>query len=86
MFKVAVSPYLHSIKERLHEEGINVVELDSENINGISSEFSAIVVSGGDVNMMGMQDIKGEVSVINAEGKTPEDVVSQVKDKLKLNH
>ena len=32
MFKVAVSPYLQSVKGILNEEGITVVELDSENI------------------------------------------------------
>ncbi len=84
--KVAVSPYLHSVKERLHEEGINVVELDSENMDRISGDVSAIVVSGGDVNMMGMQDIQVEVPIINAEGKTSEDVVSQIKNKLDLYH
>lgn len=86
MFKVAVSPYLQSVKEILNEEGITVVELDSENIEHISSEVSAIIVSGGDVNFMGMQDIQGEMPVINAEGKTPVEVVSQVKEKLELKH
>ncbi len=84
MFKVAVSPYLHSVKEKLHEEGIEVVELDSENIHHLRNDISAVILSGGDENIMGMQDIQGEFPVINAEGKTPEEITAQVKNKLKL--
>ncbi|MDO9573524.1 MAG: YkuS family protein [Candidatus Contubernalis sp.] len=84
MFKVAVSPYLHSVKEKLHKEGIEVVELDSEDIHHLSNDISAVIISGGDENMMGMQDIQGEIPVINAQGKTAEEIATQVKNKLTL--
>ncbi len=40
-----------------------------------------MVISGQDVNMMNMSDIKTEVPVINARGMTPEEVRRAIEKK-----
>ncbi len=79
--KVAVSDTLSPVKELLHAQGYDVVNLENEeDLSGLSWEdYDFIVVSGMDDNFTGMQDMVGEaVSVIDASGCTPEEVVQEI--------
>jgi hypothetical protein len=82
--RVAVSDGLSPVKRLLYQEGFDVVNLES---NARISEqgmgdYDAVVVSGLDDNMMGMQDISGRAVVINAAGKRPEEIVAELNERL----
>ncbi|MBA4495139.1 YkuS family protein [Paenactinomyces guangxiensis] len=74
MNRIAVEPNLSPIREFLSQQGYQVEPLDASNIQNAQNNYSAIVISGMDVNLMGMQDIVQNCPVINAHGLTPEQV------------
>jgi hypothetical protein len=71
---VAVEPNLTNVMELLETEGYEVVTLDDSNIDSAD----AIVVSGADINLMNMQDTLTEVPVINAAGKSAEEILEEI--------
>jgi AmiR/NasT family two-component response regulator len=75
--RVAVEETLTNITEELKNNGYQVVGLDNQELD----EVKAVVVSGQDINMMNMADIKTEVPVINARGMTPEEVRREIEKK-----
>ncbi len=82
--RVAVSDSLSPLKQMLHRAGYEVINLENKAaISGTGiSEYDAVVVSGMDVNMMGMQDISGRAVVINAAGKRPEEIMEELRNRL----
>lgn len=82
--RVAVSESLSPLKQVLHREGYEVINLENEaeiSKTGMV-DYDAVVVSGMDINMMGMQDISGWAIVINAAGKGPEEIVEELRKRL----
>lgn len=80
MPRIAVEPGLTPIQEYLSEKGYQVDALDTSRLRqGGADPYAAIVISGQDQNMMGMQDLIADCPVINAHGLTPE----QVHDRLR---
>jgi hypothetical protein len=75
MKRVAVEAGLSPIREYLSSQGYQVEEF-SANTN--AENLNAIIISGQDDNMMGMQDIQQSCPVINAEGMTPEEVARRL--------
>lgn len=71
---VAVEPNLTNVMELLETEGYDVVSLDPKSLDAVD----AIIVSGGDINLMNMQDTFTEVPVISATGKTPEEILAEL--------
>lgn len=71
---IAVERNLTNVMELLETEGYSVVPLDRSNLDDVD----AVVVSGGDVNLMNMQDILTEVPVISGAGKTPEEILEEL--------
>ncbi|MDD2510277.1 MAG: YkuS family protein [Syntrophomonas sp.] len=67
---IAVENNLTPIKEYLEARGCLVVDVGS----GWNIPVDAVVISGLDKNLMGMQDIVTIAPVIEARGKTPEEV------------
>ena len=55
-------------------EGYDVVFLDEGNINSVD----AIIVGGADINLMNMQDVVTDVPVINAAGKTFNEIIEEL--------
>lgn len=45
-------------------------------------DYDAVIVSGLDPNMMGMQDISGKAVVISAAGRKPEEIVAELRHRL----
>jgi putative N-acetylmannosamine-6-phosphate epimerase len=84
MIKVAVSPTLSHLKEFLLDEGMKVVDLDDKAINREGEGITAIVVSGTDINFLGMQNISAAVPVINAHGLTDEEISAEIKKRGRL--
>lgn len=68
---VAVESNLSRLIDVLETEGYEVVELESETLDTVD----AVVVSGADVNLMDMQDNLTDVPVINASGKSVEEIL-----------
>ncbi|WP_129596511.1 YkuS family protein [Anaerophilus nitritogenes] len=80
MKKVAVEKSLKNIKSYLSIQGYEVRDLESSRKN--LKNFDAIIVSGQNSNILGMQDTNTKTSVINVSGMTPEDVATQLNNTL----
>lgn len=72
MAKIAVEDSLTDVKQLLKQNGHEVVSMDN------ATNCSCCVITGQDNNVMGMANTSTNASVINAEGKTAEQVVDQV--------
>lgn len=75
MKKVALDEGLPSgLGDMLRREGYQVVSpYRGQNVD-------AFIVTGIDNNLMNMQDIKDTAPVIDASGKTPEDIIKRLRE------
>lgn len=64
------------IKESLAREGYELVK------PGAGAKVDATIVTGIDNNVMGMQDVSGKQPVIDASGKTAEQIIRDLKARL----
>ena len=71
---VAVERNLANIADILEESGYEVVSLDEADLQSVD----AVVVSGMDNNLINDQETITAVSVINAAGKSPTDVLEEL--------
>jgi uncharacterized protein with PIN domain len=78
MPKVAVEEALTPVAQMLRQNGYDVVNLNGNELN----QADCVVLTGGDLNVMGMQDIQTKAQIINAEGKSAEDVLQEVKQRI----
>ncbi len=75
MTRVAVEQNLTPVREYLSQQGYQVEALDASKIeNGAQNNYTAIIISGVDQNLMGIQNVVQNCPVINAEGLTPQEV------------
>lgn len=65
-----------SIRSALEKEGYMVVR------PGRGVAVDATIITGMDRNVMGMEDMAGKSVVIDAAGKTPAEVLSDLKGRL----
>ncbi|HHW01383.1 MAG TPA: YkuS family protein [Thermoanaerobacterales bacterium] len=72
---VAVDDSLSPIKRTLEREGYSITRMGD-------IKADAIIVSGIDDNFMGMEDVMQNIPIINAQGKTAEQIVEELKAKL----
>lgn len=78
MARVAVEQSLSPISKMLRDNGYEVVPLGNW-----QQEVDAIVITGQDVNVMGMQDVKSSgAPVISADGLTTHEVFHEVNVRL----
>lgn len=86
MKKVAVERALSNVKGFLEENNFVVDILESKNKNTKRSlnRYDAIVVTGADENLMGIQDTITNTQVINAQGKTPEDIFNEIENRTRI--
>ena len=80
MKKVAIERALSNVKQYLESNNINVEVLDdaTKGSQRALDKFDAIVVTGADDNLMGIQDIVTNTQIISAQGKTAEEVYSEI--------
>lgn len=78
MPRVAVEGALTPVREALEQNGYEVVHLDPQTL----TQVDCVVITGMDDNVMGMQDIQTKAQVITAEGKTAEQVMKEVEQRL----
>lgn len=76
MKHVAIQKDLTPIKDYLQEKGYDVREFDGNAENALNEfgEVDAIVITGSDNNILGMEDTSCRTSIINARGKKPEEI------------
>lgn len=72
---VAVEEGLTNVRQALKTAGFEVTGMGPEEIR----QAQAVVVSGLDTDVLQRQDIKTEVPVISAKGRSAADVVKDVK-------
>lgn len=65
-----------SIKEALEKEGYTVVR------PGTGGKIDATIITGMDKNIMGMQSVTNKSVVIDASGKTAEEIINDLKYRL----
>lgn len=76
MAKIAVEQGLRPFQDALRNAGFAVAEVGRPaEVEGLGPH--AIVISGLDVDFLGMTDVN-DAPVINAQGRTPEEVVREV--------
>ena len=73
--KVGIESNLSNVRKYLEENNINVKEFDSKKMGSswTMNRYDAVVVSGSDINIMGIQDVVGKGSKVrvDASGMTP---------------
>lgn len=82
--RIAVSEMLQPVKKMLSQEGYAVVNLEhNANISPHEmDDYQAVIISGVDQNMMGIENIHSRAVVINAEGMTPVQVLEELRGRL----
>jgi len=80
MKKVAIEKPLSNVRRYLESRDCSVELLDSNNKESETAlnEFDAIVVTGADSNFMGMEDVFTTTKVINAHGKTEDEIYNEI--------
>ncbi|MBN6885199.1 uncharacterized protein UPF0180 [Cytobacillus horneckiae] len=78
--RIAVEKSLSNVSDALREKGYDVVELNSE--AGQNENYSAVVVTGLDSNVMGMQDAQTSSPVIEASGLSADEVCKEIEERL----
>lgn len=78
--RIAIEQTLGPIKDYLANNGYEVLDL---NQRAGQIDADAIIISGQDNNVMGMQDITTTVPVINAKGLTPQEVNRELSERIR---
>ncbi|WP_291633325.1 YkuS family protein [Clostridium sp.] len=83
MKKIAVQKGLKEVKDYLCEEGYTVKEFDNrkKNAGNFLNRYDAVIVTGENQNIMGVEDTISKTSIINATGMTSEEVKNQIERK-----
>lgn len=76
--KVALDDDLKNMKDDLEAQGYQVVSLNSQNIKDVT----AVITSGMDINFMQLENIQTNAQVINARGKSTQEVLQALNDTL----
>ncbi|HHV62987.1 MAG TPA: YkuS family protein [Firmicutes bacterium] len=76
---IAVSASLGNIRAALKNAGYDVVDIEEA-----MGQADAMVISGIDTDMSGVQAISTEVPVLDATGKSADDIVAEVETRMRL--
>jgi len=74
---VAVEKGLKYLTDILEAQGYEVVAFGENDLRSLDA-VDAVVVTGEDVNLMNIQEVVADVPVIDASGKTPEDILGEL--------
>lgn len=77
MAKVAVERGLDPVKNYLEQQGCQVVDMDTASSN--VQDAACLCITGGDKDVMGMEDVVVDCPVVSCDGLSPEQVFSRVK-------
>ncbi|MDB5084530.1 MAG: hypothetical protein JWN30_1416 [Bacilli bacterium] len=82
--RVAVEDNLSPVSDYLKNQGYQVDSLDDANLGAANSDYSAVVISGADQNVMGIQNVAINCPVINAEGLTPTEIHERIEQSARF--
>lgn len=71
---IAVEEALSRLADALETEGYETVTLRKDQLEGVD----AIIVNGMDINLLNQQDIVIDVPVINASGKSIDEILAEL--------
>ncbi|SDY78857.1 Uncharacterised protein family (UPF0180) [Evansella caseinilytica] len=80
MPKIGVEQSLTDVQEALQERGYDVIQLRQEQD---AAECDCCVITGQDRNVMGIQDVAMEGTVIDAHGRTAEEICQEVESRIR---
>lgn len=75
---IAVSASLGNVRAAFKDAGYDVVDIEEAR-----GRADAVVISGIDTDMSGVQAISTEVPVLDATGKSAEDVLAEVEARMR---
>lgn len=75
---IAIEQSLREVEQFLRNNGMTVVGIGTN----AASDADAFVISGMDRNVMGMAEAATGSPVIDAEGKTPQDILRQIQQSI----
>ncbi len=76
---VAVSQDLTNVRDALERDGYRVIDLDEKGM-----EADLIIMSGMKRDILGIQDIRVDVPVIDASGRQAEEILYDVEKRMNL--
>ncbi|KUP09138.1 hypothetical protein Q73_00810 [Bacillus coahuilensis m2-6] len=79
MAKIGVEQSLTNVAEALRSKGHQVIDLKQE---ADATGCDCCVITGGDANMMGIQNVATQGPVIEATGMSADEVCQCVEDRL----
>ncbi|MDI6617727.1 MAG: YkuS family protein [Clostridiales bacterium] len=84
MKNIGVEKNLTNVIEYLTMQGYKIHEFDTsqKNSKDFIDGFDAVIVSGIDKNLMGIQNTGAKTSIIDANGLTPQDIQKQIEQRL----
>ncbi len=83
MKRVAIEDALGNVSKYLSEQGYEIVSLDPHTQTGAELQnCDAIVVSGGDSDLMGINNVLTKSPVIEARGMSPEQVHDELQRRI----
>ena len=78
--KVGIEGSLTDVKELLQSKGYEVEELgNTNNLN----KYDAIIVTGQDSNVLGIENTVTKSPIISARGQSAEDIYQQLQNRIK---
>lgn len=85
MKNIGVERDLTNVIDYLNGQGYKVQEFDTaqKNAKDFIDGFDAIVISGINENLMGIEDQVAKTSIIDARGLTPQDVKKELDRRIK---
>ncbi|SNS86327.1 Uncharacterised protein family (UPF0180) [Anaerovirgula multivorans] len=78
--KIAVEGSLSDVKDLLQSKGYQVEDLNNQ--NNLDS-YDAIITTGQDSNVLGMENAVTKSPVIDARGQSAEDIYQQLQNRIK---
>ena len=83
MKKVAVQKGLSEVKDYLKDEGYTVKEFDNskKNAGHFLDRYDAVIVTGENQNIMGVQETISSTPIIDATGMTGEEIKKQIESR-----
>lgn len=79
--KIVVDDELGNIKSTLEQKGFTVLGMKEMDKNP-----DAVIISGMEKNVMGIQDIQTDAPIISALGMDEDEVIKELYKRININH
>lgn len=74
---IAVENNLNPVKDYLAAQGCQIIAVEKVR----DTKVDAVVLAGMDENILGMQDIQTKAPIINASGRSPEEIWNEIQQR-----